>query len=361
MKENRMHLGIRSKMSKYLQPYIDAWMLSFRKQRLEKIENIFDYQNIIRKRYAPFQTQATNGFYGIEYTLREYAGYNKQVNASIEHGIFANYLGNTYEIVDPYMPSVFTFSKQRHVYIRSITDKLIFEIGPYIHYAKNIYNEFRMKEIKRNMGKTLLVFPAHGIEDFTFKHETDIFCDYIDSFCDEHKFNTVLVCLYFVDIQNGLHLYYEKRGYTVVSAGHRDNNDFLNILRTIIDLSDYVMNENMGTQIGYALYLGKPQIVYRSILTPVIKDASIRSNTDATNFWIMVSNLFSQYSDEISEEQREFVKNAWGFDDIKSPGQMKDIFKFIHEIAYSKKYLERSKRVKKKYTDIDEFIECAIK
>ena len=51
---------------------------------------------------------------------------------------------------------------------------------------------------------------------------------------------------------------YRTENYVLVSAGHAMAHNFLNKTRAIMELSDVIVRNSMGTHVGYASYLGKP-------------------------------------------------------------------------------------------------------
>lgn len=133
-------------------------------------------------------------------------------------------------------------------------------IGPYVYYAKPYYSAKKEAELRRQMGRTLLVFPAHTYENSSLEYGKKQFVESImERFADE--FDTIMVSAYWHDVDDEVFQFFEDVGAVVVSAGLREDPCFISRLRTMIELSDVVVGNALGTHIGYALCLGKPFIM----------------------------------------------------------------------------------------------------
>lgn len=132
-----------------------------------------------------------------------------------------------------------------------------YKVGPYIHYAEPIYNHRAMQSLKKELGRTLLVFPAHTYELSHVDFAKESFVDLVfDKYASD--FDTIMVSAYWHDADDDLFEQFEKRGARVVSSGMRDDCDFIRRLKTIIGLSDKAIGNALGTNIGYCECLGVP-------------------------------------------------------------------------------------------------------
>lgn len=282
-----------------------------------------------------------NTFYGHSNTIKNYSGYNKKIYLAIEHGLaLGGYVAN-YVIKSP-CPAIITFGDYRFNYIREKTLKPIFRIGPYIHYAQNLYNDNFMNFIKKYLGKTLLVFPSHSIDNVYCEYCIDEFIQHINDFSVKNNFDNVLICIYWKDIELGKHIYYEQKGFKVVSGGHGNNNyRFLNKLKTIINLSDYTISNNLGTHVGYCVYLNKSHYIYNQKIS--YKGANQESLKKEFNRGerfnkiyledrIKFMNLFDKHTMKITKSQYDLCNEYWGFDHVKSADQIKFILDFYDNI-----------------------------
>ena len=155
----------------------------------------------------------------------------------------------------------------------------------------------------------------------------------------------MLVCLYYRDILNGNYAQYEEAGFTVVTAGYREDCLFLSRLRSLISISDLTMSNSVGTHVGYCVYMGKPHYVYDQA-----KLFSADSASDEAEF-------INPYADTASSEKQivasafmgeETSDNAiseicdyfWGFKDVLSRSEMSELLQ-ICEKAYQFKAEDR--------------------
>ncbi|SKB59941.1 hypothetical protein [Dyadobacter psychrophilus] len=226
-----------------------------------------------------------------------------------------------------------TYSDYRAQFILEKTGKLPMLIGPYIHYAEGILDQEALSKIKKSLGRVLLVFPSHSIGAVAAEYDKHQFCLEIEK--RKAGYDTVLVCMYWKDAQNGDHDYYQKMGYKLTTAGHRDDLYFLNRLKSIISLADMVISNSTGTHIGYSLFLNKPNFLFKQDVTLVSKSKS-GDNLLRNHYQTEVKNTknkdnqqlydtFNVFEEKITPEQYELVRYIWGFDYVRTPDELKSI------------------------------------
>lgn len=300
----------------------------------------------------------SNHFYGNSFHIRNYCGYNC-VQAKVEHGLYIGGNAPESEWKNTGFPAVITYSEIRYNHMRKAMKKPIFKIGPYIHYANTIYSDEEIKKIKKNNGKTLLVFPSHSTEKLKSEYNIDIFIEFINNFKDEHKFDTVLICMYYRDILNDTHKKYIKEGFKVVSAGHHYSNKFLEKLKYIISISDYTISNNIGTHIGYCVYMNKPHMIFKQNVEPTGNKNDMIGHTFFKEGPYIdcykqetseIINVFDFYSENITEDQYNVVNKYWGLDEIKTKEEMYEILSFCEEA--SKTLTKTDKSFEKRLTKL---------
>jgi hypothetical protein len=281
--------------------------------------------------YCPVDHVIDNNYYGISHTLRTYANMHlkDQVDAYIEHGVF---FGKFILFDEKYWfpKTIITYSEQRKLHIESMrVEKKVVPIGPYIQYAKNIFSQEKISEYSNRFGKTLLVFPSHSIQNQSSEYDVDEFISEINSI--RGSFQTVLVCLFWVDIKNAdLLEKYTRENYLICTAGHIHDLNFLSRLRSIIELSNITISNNVGTHIGYCVSMGKPHYLFNSAVVEkndvgkeyfdeLYRMETYRKETHE------VYEAFSTYSDSISLKQIEVVDKYWGGGNKKEPYEMHEI------------------------------------
>lgn len=304
--------------------------------------DIFDYKSIIQKRPdRDFSFAGENNFYGASYIIKRYAGINKntKLECIAEHGLsIGGYFhgGGDWTINGP--KTLLTYADFRVEEIYKRTGKICFNIGPIIKYAKCVYDDFTISSIKGNLGKTLLIFPMHSIEDYQYNNNTERFIDSVKKIKNQFHFQTVLVSVYFVDIERGLHIPYLEQGWQIVSSGERCNYDYMDIQKTLMTIADGVYVQGYSSALPYAISLGKPgAIFYHEDDVIVDHPGSERKfeqlyDDEYKDAFFEFLHLFSEYSDIITDEQIEYCNKYCGFNNTKTPEELKTIIEFCNEL-----------------------------
>ena len=288
--------------------------------------------------------------YSMNHILKDYAGLSNdyKIHALLEHGVIINeYVGGAFRAHE-YLPSIVSSKYRVGVLEKQSNFHGAYAIGPYIHYANSIMDKEQIKEEKERLGKSLLVFPSHSIEGSISKFDFEGFIDQIKTFAGD--FDTVRVCLYYKDIQLKRHEFYQKNGFEVVTAGHLNDYYFLPRLKNIIELSDMTMSNNVSTHLGYCIYLNKPHFVLDNDIKYVAEgkdrnsqlmiDNGEKALSDVNNNdnFLKIKQLFSNFDEKITKDQYDLIGYLWGFDEIKSPGELKKLFFNINENYSMLKY-----------------------
>lgn len=274
-----------------------------------------------------------NSFYGIEPALVEYSGYNRKICAAIEHGV---YFGRTIEseaTCNPY-PGIITFGPQRRLHLRGQFERMILEVGPYIHYCKPFLSNEEMYQLKSKLGRTLLFFPKHSIEGVEVRADIDETCRQIESIKEQNGIESVLVCLYFNDVPTPLPQLFEERGFTVICCGHRSDPSFLSRQKSLIQLADITASNSVGTHIGYCYLLERPHLLVSQRISETdrredanVSDSILRSRLAEVR---EVERAFSQRGS--GDEQKRVAEKYWGIGKSKTPGQLLAALNVLEEI-----------------------------
>lgn len=302
---------------------------------------IFDYQQLIKDiPYAPSDLVIDNNLYGLSYTLKQYAGLNveKSLDATIEHGVF---FGNLVRKDDQIYPvdTIVTYGNRRAQHLQKANiNKRIVQIGPYIHYAQPLLPAVEFEKLKKELGRVLLIFPSHGIIGTSAAYNVRDFISEIERV--RKDFDTVLVSLYWTDaMKPQIVSQYEQKGYKIVTSGHRFDVNFLSRQRSIIELADYTMSNNLGTHVGYCVHLGKPHYIYRQNVDYSYRDKKVEKHVESSRTednmrtylceLEEVCSFFDQDVRAISTAQREVVDEFWGVSQIKAPEELKRVLHVI--------------------------------
>ena len=185
----------------------------------------------------------------------------------------------------------------------------VHSLGPYILFADNFYSHSKLQELKKEYGKTLLVFPMHSAEFFDYKYDAELLIKKIEEI--KKDFKSVIVCIYWHDLIFGREKKYLEKNYIVVCCGRREDPFFLSRQKDLFSLSDMTITNGAGTHIGYSIAMGVPCYLFK-------QDYELldRGNfQDDPNYVFMKEGFydaFSYYSFEITSTQRELVRKWWG-------------------------------------------------
>lgn len=294
--------------------------------------SIFDYQELSKPLpYCPIEPVKDSNYYGHYHCIKKYANIDR-IEHSVEHGL---YLGN-------YVPrasylntvkSIITFSNNRRKHlIESNINKPIVTIGPYIHYASPLLNENDFDELKNELGSTFLLFPSHSVKSGTVKIDAEHLIDKVKKISS--GFKTVIVCFFYQDIIHNVYpKYFIDAGFKIVTAGHRYDLNFISRLKSIIMLADYTASNSIGTHIGYCIYLNKPHYLIENETYRYYNDTLAEQYRNEEQIKSLeeekeeIRKVFSFYSDQITEEQKNVIDKYWGTSLIKGPEELKNLLR----------------------------------
>lgn len=202
----------------------------------------------------------------------------------------------------------------------------LFAVGPYIHYAQPYYDIELTDKIKQRNGKTLTIFPTHTYELSFCEYNSKAMVDHVMSEV-ARGFDTVMVCCYWADLDNDVYKFFKEAGAILVSAGFRSDTNFIRRLKTIIELSDSIWGNDLGTFVGYASYLNKPTVLVQSSLDRECLD--INYEGENWNCLKKAQDVFSRvYAPDkpyLSNEQYALCEPFWGFGKVRTPEEIRAI------------------------------------
>jgi hypothetical protein len=206
-------------------------------------------------------------------------------------------------------------------------------------------NEKRINEKKR-LGSNILVFPAHSTHHNLTHYNIDRYCLRIREL--GRDFDSIRICLYWKDILRGFHKVYQGFGFECVTAGHIYDPMFLPRLKSIIDISDLTLSNQIGTHVGYSVYMGKPHYLDNGNISYLGKSEIPNPGNDYYNNTKHsdineIQTGFSEFRYDISPEQIELIDKYWGVSEIKSSEEMKTILNQVEDYykSYSNSYKAR--------------------
>lgn len=285
----------------------------FRIQQERENMSIFDYKGLSERiPYYPIEFVKDSNFYGQNFWIKKYADI-QHLNASIEHGLYyGDYI--PYSSYCKTIKKIITFSLLRKQVLMKL-NKPVITIGPYIHYVPSLLKDEEQLSIRNNHGRILLFIPTHTTREGGMKYDVDENIRTLKVLAEEKEFDTIWVCMYYYDIlHSDLSRQYEQAGFTIVTAGHKLDLNFLCRLKSIISLADYTVSNFVGTHVGYCIYMQKPHW----IINPL-------DYSTASKDFIEITRAFLSYSETITKEQNEVVAKYWGFDQIKTSDDLRKL------------------------------------
>lgn len=297
--------------------------LSIIESERRKNVDIFDFMTLAKpmKKNSYFHA-GENNLYGTGKLLRYFEELNEK-NSVVEHGFIFGSFVHSFK-VKSWTGCLVTFSDYRKKFLEEKTNKKVFCVGPYIHYFPSILNKKEITSFKKQLGRVLLVFPSHSLGDINLKYNKKEFRDSIVKLSQE--FDTVLICLYWADIQKETYKDYSNDKFKIVTAGHIYDMYFLNRLRSIIELSDFVFSNSVGTHIGYSIYLNKPIYLQRQdikieLIDPKSTQLSQRNKSDFDSMNSTINDIFELFDNkenrQITKEQFTYISELFGFKYLK--------------------------------------------
>ncbi len=242
----------------------------------------------------------------------------------------------------------------------------VFTIGPYINYAKGIYNANVMKEKKKSIGSMLLAFLPHTLEDTNREYNRKNFIDEVLNNY-RHLYNQIWLCVYFADINDEIRDYARSRGIHVVSAGFRFDSFFNDRLKTIIQLCDGVVCGDIGGFLAYSMYLNKPvsrvEIDDKKSLLDAQYQNEIERNIEKTIDYLRFEEDFYCFFDKkikLDGKMKKWMDPVAGFSLCKDKEYIKRVFEISREIwdmseGNCRNYPDSVRRIYYKYNDEDDY------
>ena len=266
----------------------------------------------------------TNDFYGHATVLKSFAELpaNSPLHLSIEHGPVLDHTIWEHNFHKDFTLSLVA-AQWRADYLGLHLRKKIVPIGPYVHYARPLLTFDELNTCREQLGPTLLVFPMHSTHHINVEYDIGAFCRRIREVRGD--FRTVLVCLYWKDVLRGVHKDYAQHGLPCITAGHIYDHDFMRRLRTYLEIADASLSNALGSHLGYSIYLGKPHQLVRQDYVLQSESAERLAETGAGFEEARYMELFSSPSSQITAEQRALVGRYWGFEDVKSVSQIRQL------------------------------------
>lgn len=213
----------------------------------------------------------------------------------------------------------------------------VFPIGPYVSYAKPYYSSEQHNTMKKKLGKTILLYPLHTCEGAIVNFDRSAFVKKImDKF--KNDYNTIMISVYWNDVDDPLYEQFEAEGAMLVSAGYRSDPNFISRVRTIIELADATGGNSVGTHIGYCMALGKPHVIFD---VDVVAEESFRvlSETEKLKFQENNEKIYKAFANLAPSNEEQLLRDEifevfWGGKTcFKTPSEAKSIIDISQKLV----------------------------
>jgi hypothetical protein len=216
----------------------------------------------------------------------------------------------------PFIKRIYTYGNIRKSTLETFCDihnlkRKVIAIGPYIKGAEFFKTKEERSCLKQKYGRILLVFPSHSISTIHVKYNESALMQEIFKIKDD--FDTIFICLHWLDILSERLLFYEKYvscNLKIVSAGNSHDPRFLSRLKDLIWLSNITLSNDIGTHLGYSICMEKPHYLFKQKIDYITNDTNVNAElySDTTKFY----ELFNRYPAIITPEQIALIERYWG-------------------------------------------------
>lgn len=262
--------------------------------------------------------------YGMDEIVKCWCKYPKWLpfRYEIHHGWYLQDEPTKFDI-ESYSPVLLMLNKrQRETWVKKHKKPAIIIGSPYIHYR-------RCKKIKPNPNaRGTVVFPQHSAHDSDAGFDIDKYCSELHRLPD--RFKPLKICLHIHDVKRGKAALYEKKGFTVTTAGQRDSISFAKNFYNILSNCQYTTSNIVGSHVMYAIELGIPFFLYGDPGNypgrPEIPKAKIGEKAKAL-FKVPPEKV------KITKKQKKFIESEAGINDCINPEELR---KYLIKIFFFK-------------------------
>lgn len=194
--------------------------------------------------------------YGHDVVLKRAAGLplvGRPLPLMLEHGVNFSDV-SAYEDPLPWVRSYLCMGPHRAELLSRRSGVRGVAVGPYIQYARSVLLEDRLRDLRQELGRTLLVIPAHTVVNVERRWSADHLVALIQSLQKLEGYDTVIWQCFWKDPPPAT----LPADWIVACNGHYSNPWFLDCQRTLLELSAAVVACSLGTHVGYALALKRP-------------------------------------------------------------------------------------------------------
>ncbi|WP_169697701.1 hypothetical protein [Methylophaga nitratireducenticrescens] len=293
---------------------IDSLKVGYTDQQLESLSKLGSRFEAGIAPWAAWESE--NSSFGK--TLRKWALYPSflPIFLSSDHGVHWESRCWPNELSSPY--TFVSWNQKKSEKMRMVHQKRSYYIPhPWVHYRKKYY-----PTLPENRKGTLVFF-AHSNNTTSPKYSN------LDGYIQDlkelpEKYQPVVICLSFHDIQKGLHKTLRKYELPLVTVGTTNSQKFVDRFYSLISQFNFCTSPNIGSHTFYVIEAGIPFFLfgpypeYHIKGSNAVNDGKQRlsdygDDEDIENFSELKA-LLSTKTDSVTEQQRKAVFRYLGMD-----------------------------------------------
>ena len=220
------------------------------------------------------------------------------------------------------------FNQRRLDIWKQYSKKKAYILGsPFVHYR-------RLKQIERAPDAAgTVVFPLHSTLKEMSDFDRDAYCASLKKL--DPKFFPLKICLHEHDFSLGFDSFYRNHGFDIVSAGVREETEFVDHFYDILRHCKYATSNAFGSYIFYAVEMGIPFFTYGD-QSPSRSD---NPPDKITQYGPWIESLFTTYPEVlITEQQQQAVEEEIGIQGAIDPQELCQI---LLKIAFLQNIIDR--------------------
>lgn len=224
------------------------------------LEEVWTPHTQLQPTESPARRERDNAVhhYGHDVVLKRAAGLplvGRPLPFMLEHGVNFSDV-SSYEDPLPWVRSYLCMGPQRADRLRQRFGVRGVAVGPYIQYARSLLLEERATALRQELGRTLLVIPAHTVVNVERRWSAADLIPRIQDHALREGYQTVIWQTFWKDPPPvGL-----PPEWILACNGHASNPWFLDAQRTLLELCEAMVACSLGTHVGYALACNRPVV-----------------------------------------------------------------------------------------------------
>lgn len=240
-----------------------------------------------------------NAWYGSADAIRLFCGWpaSRPIPMVVPHGLDFTIDALWRAEVEANLP-IYSFHDYRDELYRKNSERIVIPgCSPWLYLLATLKFEFEPE-------RSVLIMPAHS----TSNVRTELDHNRLISVVAERFPNDQLrCCMYWQDVQHGMHEHYLKRGIPVVSAGHIFDPQFLRRLAAIFGGAKHMITNEYGSNVCYAASVGIPVTVLPQVqITWVAEPEIVAIDCEVGQLseqFLEVEALFTVYQPNVARQR----------------------------------------------------------